>query len=94
MWMQRRIASIGFSGKSCGIFFQRSLKLFWSGSTQLPPFSTSAILSVGKRVSAPCTISDATASSIGRHDESMRNAFGWNGRNSELLPIHSLANRS
>ena len=61
-----------------------------SGSTQLLPFSITATLSCGKRDSAPWQMSAPTASSIGRHCDSMRNACGWNGSISLSLPIQSL----
>ena len=62
-----------------------------SGSTQLLPFSITATLSCGKRESAPWQTMADTASSIGRHAWSMRNASGLNGSISLSLPIQSLA---
>ena len=62
-----------------------------SGSTQLLPFSMTATLRSGKRDRAPWHTIDDTASSMGRHDDSMRKASGWKGSISLSLPIHSLA---
>ena len=61
-----------------------------NGATQLLPFSITATLSCGKRDSAPWHTSADTESSIGRHWESMRNAWGWNGSYSVSLPSQSL----
>ena len=53
-----------------------------------------AIFSCGKRDNAPWQTSDETASSIGRHAESIRMASGLNGSISVPSPTHSLAKRS
>ena len=71
-----------------------SARTLSSGSTQVLPFSITATFSCGKRDSAPWQMSADTASSTGRHDDSIRKACGSNGSISLSLPIHSLAWRS